>query len=104
MQIKATRNREEIKTTELEDAELFPPPTPCPDTSKIYLDVERFSQETNWRLAERLFYNQGCRIKWSQVGREVIKLGPVPLGGNTEEERDYMSSEIPPPAPPPGIE
>ena len=30
-------------------------------SSKIHLHVEQFSLKTNWRLAERLPYNQGCR-------------------------------------------
>ena len=45
-----------------------PPPT---NTSKIHLHVERFSLKTNWKLAERLLYNQGCKKDpLNQVGRE----------------------------------
>ena len=31
------------------------------NTSKISLRVEQFSLKTNWKLAERLVYNQGCQ-------------------------------------------
>ena len=39
------------------------PPT---NTSKIHLLVEQFSLKTNWKLTERLLYNQGYQ-KDSQV-------------------------------------
>ena len=38
--------------------------------------MEKFSLETNWRLAERLLYNQGCETSTqNQVGREEKQSG-----------------------------
>lgn len=31
------------------------------NTAKIHLHLEKFSLKTNWRLAEILLYNQGCK-------------------------------------------
>ena len=66
---------------------------PSMNTSKIHLPVEQFSLKANRRLAERLFYNQGCRerftCKW--VGREVIQLGHAPIGEDTEEKGNIMA-------------
>ena len=31
------------------------------NTSKLHVHVKQFSLKTNWRLAERLFYDQGCK-------------------------------------------
>lgn len=55
--------------------------------------------KTNWRLAERLFYNQDYkeRVTKSWVGREekeAIRLVSVPVGGDTEEEGAYMGFAI----------
>ena len=42
------------------------------NTSKIQLHIEQFSLKTNWRLVERLFYNEASKERFtqSQVGRE----------------------------------
>lgn len=73
---------------------------PTMNISKTHLHVEQFSLKINWRLAERLFYNQGCKKNMhkesTRKGGEVIRLGPAPVGGDTEEERGIMGSEIPP--------
>jgi hypothetical protein len=43
---------------EQEDTELTTTPM---NTSKIHPRVEQFSLKTNWKLAERLLYNRGCK-------------------------------------------
>ena len=42
------------------------------NTSKVQLYVEQFSLKTIWRLAERLFYNQGCKERYTRgmIGKE----------------------------------
>ena len=55
--------------------------------------------ETNWKLAERLQYNQGCKKyphrELGRKGREVIRLGPVTLWGVSEGKIQYMSRDSP---------
>lgn len=34
-------------------------------------------------------------LKFSKKGRNAIRLGPVPLRGDSEEERDYMGRNTP---------
>lgn len=43
-------------------------------TSKIYLHVKQFLWKTNWKLAERLLCNQGCRKEYThhQAGCEEM--------------------------------
>ena len=49
--------------------------------------------KTTWRLAEKLFYNT---VRKNHMGSgkqrgEAIRLGPMPLAGNTEREQHYMA-------------
>ena len=41
------------------------------NTLKLYLLVEYFSLKTNWKLAERILYKQGCKkdMHVDRVGR-----------------------------------
>ena len=59
--------------------------------SKIHLHVEQFSLKSNWRLAERLLHNPGCKmIHRKSVGREENPSDlPVNLEGDIEEKGDY---------------
>ena len=60
--------------------------------------MEQFSLKTNWRLAERVFYNQGCKKYPHGIGikgKEAIKSRPVPLRWNSEEEGDYTGRDPP---------
>lgn len=63
--------------------------------------MEQFSLKDNWKLVERLLYNQGCKkihVVSDQKGREVIRseLVPhVPLGGDSEEKGDYTEETLP---------
>ena len=52
--------------------------------------------KTNWRMIERLFFNQGYeeRSTQSQVEGEEKQSGPAALGGDTEEQMDITGSEI----------
>ena len=34
---------------------------PPRDTSKLHLRVQQFSVKSNWKLAEKLLYNQDCK-------------------------------------------
>lgn len=46
--------------------------------SKIHLHVELFSLKSNWRLAERILHNQGCKMihrKSGRKGRESVQSG-----------------------------
>ena len=46
--------------------------------SKIHLHVELFSLKSNWRLAERILHNQGCKMihrKTGRKGRESVQSG-----------------------------
>ena len=55
-------------------------PSPM-NTTKIHLHVEQFSLKTNWKLAERLLYNQGYKKNPHIIRMErkkVIKSRPVP--------------------------
>ena len=66
-------------------------------TSKIYLHMEQFSLKTNWRLSRRRFTTKAVRMRHTEStrkGREVIRLGPAPLGEDTEEEVGCTDSEI----------
>ena len=66
--------------------------------SKLHAHVEQFSLKTNWRVAERLLYNQGCKKDYGELirkGREEIRSEPVALGGDSEEKGDYMGRDLP---------
>ena len=66
-----------------------------PQSIKIHLPMEPFSLKTNWRLAETLLYTKVVRKIHTQSGRKgkgAIRVGPVLLQGDTEEEGDYTSS------------
>lgn len=43
------------------------------NTSKIYLHMEQFSLETNWKLAEVFLYNQSCKKDTHIIGSEGKK-------------------------------
>ena len=53
----------------------------------MHLHAEQISMKTNWRLAKRLLYNQGCKERsvWcrGRKGREAIRSRPMPLAGDT---------------------
>lgn len=52
--------------------------------------------KTNQRLAERLLYKQGCKKDPHRTRRKtrgVIRLGPVPLGGDLEVKGDDMGKD-----------
>ena len=57
-------------------------------------------KQTNWKLAESLFYNKGYEERsQSRVRREEkyqvrTYTSPTPQGGDSQEERDYKDSEI----------
>ena len=59
------------------------------NTSKIYLHVAQFLLKTNQKLTEGLCTTKAVRkiyTKLGRKGRKTIGLGPVPLGGNSEEK------------------
>ena len=59
--------------------------------------MEQFSLKTNWRLSRRCFTTKAVRMRHTEStrkGREVIRLGPAPLGEDTEEEVGCTDSEI----------
>ena len=67
---------------------------PLLNTSKIHLHVEQSSLQTNWRLSERLLYNQ----VWRYIHTELCRKGrnaSVPLGGGgiTQAWRSSLKSE-----------
>ena len=66
---------------------------PAMSISKIHLHVEQFSLKTNWRLAEKLLYNLGCKKDtWGirQVGKRRDQVRTCALGrGLLEEKGDY---------------
>lgn len=72
-------------------------PSPT-NTSKMCLHVEQLSLKINWRLAERLLYNQGCtgRSTWGWVGGEKKRSGwnLHPEGGT--QRRGYHRLRDPP--------
>ena len=70
------------------------------NTSKIHLHLEQFSLKTNWKVTEGLPYNRAVRkihVYLGRVGRKVIGLGRVPLGGDSEEEGDSTGGHGHPP-------
>ena len=68
------------------------------NTSKIHLYVEQFSLKMNWKLAEGLLYNQGCKKDIHVIREEGKKSswsqGLCPWEG-TEEEGEYRGG-LPP--------
>ena len=38
--------------------------------TKIHLHVEQFLLKSNWRLAERILHNQGCKMIHRKSGRK----------------------------------
>ena len=62
----------------------------------IYMQREQFSLKTNWRLAERLFYNQGCKQRSAELlrKREATSLGPTYLGGDRGRQGTITGWEI----------
>ena len=67
------------------------------NTSKVHLRVEQFSLKMNWKLAERLPYKKDYKIHMEsgRKGKDMIRSGPVPLKGDTEEKRDYIGGDPP---------
>ena len=54
--------------------------------------MEQFSVKTNWRLEKDSCTTKTVRKIYTGLGREgreVIRLGHAPLGGDTEKEGDY---------------
>ena len=47
------------------------------NTSKTHLQADQFSLKTNWKLAERLLYNQGCKKGPRGIGQEGKKSNQV---------------------------
>ena len=60
--------------------------------SKIHLHMEKFSLITNWRLVERLLYNQDCKKDPPGIReeRKAIRSGLVPLGV-TQRKREIKT-------------
>ena len=63
------------------------------NTPKLQLHIEQLFLRTTWRLAERLFYNEGRKekVQWDRRGREAIWLDPTALVGDPEEEDEVAS-------------
>ena len=68
---------------------------PLMNAQKLYLHVEQFLLETNWRLGERLLYNQGYKkyLYGSQLGREASGQDLYPWAG-TQKKREITGAEI----------
>ena len=77
------------------------------NASNIHLHVEQFSQKTNWKLAEDLFYNQSCKkdlhITWQDGGKKAFRTGLAPLGGICEGGKVHTGRTSPWGAPLPAM-
>lgn len=55
------------------------------NTAKIHSHVEQFLLEMNWRLGERLLYNQGYKKYPHEIQQEEkCQVRPVALVGDSE--------------------
>ena len=61
--------------------------SPATYTSRIHLNMEQFSLETNWKLAERVLYDQDCKKDPHVIGEEGRKSDQagIPGGGTLEK-------------------
>ena len=68
---------------------------PLMNAQKLYLHVEQFLLETNWRLGEKLLYNQGYKKypHGSQLGREAAGQDLYSSDG-TQKKREITWAEI----------
>ena len=67
---------------------------PSMSQSKIHVHAEQYSLKTanSWRLTESLLRTQGCQIEppgVSSGGKINIRLGSVPLEGDSVKKGDY---------------
>ena len=62
--------------------------SPATYTSRIHLNIEQSSLETNWKLAERVLYDQDCKKDPHVIGEEGRKSDQAGIPGRALWKRD----------------
>lgn len=60
--------------------------------------MEQFSLKVNWKLAERLLHNKGCKKDSHIIGqkeRNALRSGTVHGEGDSEEKGEFMGRAPP---------
>lgn len=57
-------------------------------TSRIHLNMEQFSLKTNWKLAEKVPYDQDCKKDPHVIGEEGRKSNQAGIPGRGLQKRD----------------